>query len=210
MIIPFDELNLPERNSYQDKTDKKVFLDDFFDVIPFHKEERIRIAEEIDDAILTMYELFYMLRPFDTNIVQKALQDDLRNIIYRNGYYNQEMEDYVISLSELIVLTTLKHSSEPYFFSEDRAIDIGANESLTIMNYRELHDAIDEGYTYKTWWTMEDNRVRETHEEVDGVTIPIEDKFQVGEHLLAMPHDYNMMDIAPEEIVNCRCYMTYS
>lgn len=209
MIIPIDELNLPDRDSYVNKTDN-AFFDAFFDVIPFHKDERIKVADEIEDAVEEMYDLFYILRPFDSDLVIDTLKNALRPIVYNNGYYDEEMEKYISDLSELIVLSTVEHSSEPYFFSNDRAINIGANEALSIMNYRELHEAIDKGYKNKTWVTMEDNRVRDTHVEVDRITIPIKDKFVVGNHLLSMPHDFTMMDIAPEEIVGCRCYLIYS
>jgi uncharacterized protein with gpF-like domain len=60
----------------------------------------------------------------------------------------------------------------------------------------------------KTWCTVGDNRVRETHEEVDGETIPIEEPFVVGGVEMMMPRDPEVD--APEETDGCRCWLEYS
>lgn len=213
MIIPIDELNLPGRNSYKNTKGKAItWLTNFFTPTHWNEDEiknRVQIAEEILDAVEVMYNLFYILQPFDTDLAKKDLQVSIRNTIYEHGYYDQTMEDYSGDIAELIVLTTVAHSSEPYYFSHDRAIEIAANETLSIVNYKDVQDHIDRGYTHKVWITMGDERVRQTHNEVDGMEVPINGYFPVGEHLLYMPHDFRMMDIAPEEILNCRCSLWF-
>jgi len=56
----------------------------------------------------------------------------------------------------------------------------------------------------KTWITAEDERVRESHRELNGVTIPIDEPFANG---LMYPSDYSG---APEEVINCRCDIQYN
>lgn len=54
----------------------------------------------------------------------------------------------------------------------------------------------------KTWVTARDDRVRPSHEALDGVTIPVEDQFDVG----GIPADGPMDPGLPaEEAINCRC-----
>lgn len=57
---------------------------------------------------------------------------------------------------------------------------------------------------YKTWITVGDERVRESHEGLDGMTIPIDEPFPNG---LMYPCDPSG---APEEVCNCRCWLDYS
>lgn len=57
---------------------------------------------------------------------------------------------------------------------------------------------------YKTWITVGDERVRESHEGLDGMTIPIDEPFPNG---LMYPCDPSG---TPEETCNCRCWLDYS
>lgn len=59
---------------------------------------------------------------------------------------------------------------------------------------------------YKTWHTMMDDRVRETHEYIERETVPIEDAFYTfdGDHA-RYPGDFGL----PENNINCRCWLTY-
>lgn len=54
----------------------------------------------------------------------------------------------------------------------------------------------------KTWETMDDNRVRDTHSYLNGMTIPVADEFYTynGNHA-PYPHGFDK----PEEDINCRC-----
>ena len=60
----------------------------------------------------------------------------------------------------------------------------------------------------KQWGTMRDGRVRQTHQEVDGVEIAEHEAFLVGASLMMYPGDDSLgADI--EEIINCRCSVKY-
>lgn len=59
----------------------------------------------------------------------------------------------------------------------------------------------------KTWWSAQDDRVRKTHAAVHGTTIPVEEKFQVGDSLMERPGD---PEGSAEEVINCRCSILYT
>lgn len=59
----------------------------------------------------------------------------------------------------------------------------------------------------KTWVTMLDDRVRDTHEYLEGMTIPLEDEFWTydGDHA---SHPGDFFDVSNN--ANCRCVLAYS
>lgn len=56
----------------------------------------------------------------------------------------------------------------------------------------------------KTWWTAQDERVRDSHAAVHGQTVAWADAFSVGGALMRRPGDQTM-GAGAEEVVNCRC-----
>lgn len=58
---------------------------------------------------------------------------------------------------------------------------------------------------YKRWVAVGDRKTRPTHAAVDGVTIPVREKFTVGSDELEWPGDY--WNGSPRETVNCRCVL---
>ena len=60
---------------------------------------------------------------------------------------------------------------------------------------------------FKTWNTMEDNKVRDAHEYLSEITVPVQDKF--------VTYDGDEADAPcgftdPSNNVNCRCWLTFS
>jgi len=109
-----------------------------------------------------------------------------------------------------IVDNTLKGIDTPYMTSTDRSILIAETETNNIANNDEFEQAKAEGKTEKTWVAFHDNKTRQTHRDIDGTTIPIDDMFQVGMAELMYPCDeINGYDF-PEEVCNCRCHTIYS
>ena len=123
---------------------------------------------------------------------------------YRPNYAHIER------VCEDIVDNTLKGIDTPYMISTDRSILIAETETNNTANNDEYQTAKENGMTQKTWVAFHDNKTRETHREVDGTTIPIDDMFQVGMAELMYPCDeINGYDF-PEEVCNCRCHTIYS
>lgn len=96
------------------------------------------------------------------------------------------------------------------YLKEGTAADIKRvveTDAHRIYNTAKYDGAVRGGATMKTWGTMLDDRVRDTHEYLEGVTIPIEAEFysfRGGSTLY--PGQWGI----PEEDCNCRCYLTFS
>lgn len=60
----------------------------------------------------------------------------------------------------------------------------------------------DQGFTRKRWVTRHDAKVRETHVEAEGQTVPIDQHFTVGGHPLMYP---GQRGAPPSLVINCRC-----
>ena len=96
-----------------------------------------------------------------------------------------------------------------WLLSQDRARFNAENEENNVMNYSEYIDAVDAGYTKKTWLTELDDRVRQTHRPLEMVTIPMDDLFKVGAAYMRFPRDLVLSANFPEEVINCRCAVSY-
>lgn len=82
---------------------------------------------------------------------------------------------------------------------EGRARTVARTEAASAYGAAE-HAAIGEaGFGFKTWVTARDDRVRDSHAEMDGETVPVDEEFSNG---LDYPGD---PDGEPEEVINCRC-----
>lgn len=95
-----------------------------------------------------------------------------------------------------------------YWLSFKRAENIAKSEANTFLNYTDYLDHKEQGYTKKTWLTMLDPKVRDTHEEVEGQTIGIDESFVVGNSYMKFPHDLSESP-DPKEVINCRCAVEY-
>ena len=60
----------------------------------------------------------------------------------------------------------------------------------------------------KVWEASIDGRERETHAEVDGDEVPIDQPFEVGGYQMMHPGD-SSMGAPAEEVINCRCSVSY-
>ena len=74
------------------------------------------------------------------------------------------------------------------------------------------HEAVNTGQVdgsalRKTWGTMLDDRVRDTHQYLEGTTVPFDAEFYTfdGDHAFA-PGGFEF----PQNNVNCRCVLTYT
>lgn len=76
-----------------------------------------------------------------------------------------------------------------------------------VYNTAVLNTAKANGATKKTWHTMMDDKVRDTHQPLEGVTIPIDAEFYTwdGDHA-QQPSGFTKA----ENNVNCRCILSVS
>lgn len=202
---------MPTRTFDELKTIKKrsVDYDAFFDGIKLNtktKKDLISFAEEMEIVIL----YFMMMEPEEISISTLAekyadMAVKFLNLKEPSAYVQKRAEDYAKDFVE----TTENHKEDPWYSSADRAKLNAENETLTLAEHGEYSWAVKSGKTKKTWVTMQDDRVRESHVEVDGMTIGIFEDFVVGSSVMGYPRDLTN-NPEPEEVVNCRCYLQYS
>ena len=87
-------------------------------------------------------------------------------------------------------------------------MELSENEANSLLNYQELKQAIEDGYTHKTWVTERDNRVRDDHRDKEGETIPIAEYFEFPDCEMLCPHD--VVNGTARQNANCRCSLRYS
>lgn len=208
-LNPNDELNILTRRSIPFK--------EFFGKMGISREQkkrRIRLAEIIAGIYYVAFSLIETQNDFNLlNFAAVAIY--IRNELIKA--YEAEtgrisdayLAEHALQQASEIVSVTKRRIDEPYFTSDDRADLIAENDANSIIGYDELQDAIDAGYTLKTWHGMLDKRERDTHIAMEGTTVPIEQPFDVGGSFLMMPGDWSL-DPDPAEVVNCRCWLTFS
>ena len=91
-----------------------------------------------------------------------------------------------------------------------KAIRIVRTESTRIYNeaqYDSILHAEEQGITMtKTWISSRDDRTRESHEMLDGVTIPVDEPFEIDGDEGMFPGDFSRA----ENVINCRCAVQYN
>lgn len=219
MAIPeglsFDELNKLYKKEHGDDL-RALPYEQYFgemDLSAEQKERRIRTAKEVEKFTLYALMSMYYLRDggYDYGPVGTEMADS----------YNSMLEEMAIPLTGFfaamhvqdtvneIISATLNNPDDPYFFSEDRAMVIAENEANSIWDDSEYQDALMTGKTSKRWVAILDKVTRDTHRDVNGVVVPIDQPFYVGDSLLMFPHDASM-GAGAEELVNCRCSVIYT
>lgn len=214
--LDFDEMNVME----SEKTKRKAIpYDEYFDEMNIsyeQKKERIELAEMLDDVFFYAFTLAETLKD-ESNKVTKlerlnsALEESLRDTMQEYGIrFDKDAYwgNYASKKAYDIARATVNHENDSFYTSDDRAQIIAENEANSIMNHQEFRDAIEAGYTSKTWVSEGDERVRPTHAEVDGTTLPIGQPFYVGAYTMMYPRD-DSLGASEYEIANCRCSIEY-
>lgn len=214
-ISGFDELNTPK---VQVEEPEEYFKK--MDISPKQRKERVETSKELADVMLFLFALLAIeMQANKPNYpsVLRAFRQRFRDVVNKHSRTDEYVENYINELTGGVFDTTKRYmeatgvgvdgrTDAGWWTSVDRATVIGENEANSILNYEELKQAEEEGYTTKEWVTERDNRVRPTHKEVDGVTIGINEYFIVGGGMMLAPHDeYNN----PEECPNCRCSLKF-
>ena len=94
---------------------------------------------------------------------------------------------------------------------EFRNTQAAVDRIVTTETHRQIEltkelTAIQDGYSRKTWNTQRDNRVRESHSNLDRTKVGIRARFNVGGHMADYPGDASL---PPHESINCRCFLTF-
>lgn len=183
---------------------------DEMELSEIEKEERKKFANEVDEMMIFIFALFLTMQEFnrmDKSYIINRLEERYSEIVLQYIAIDKLLGEYIKRFSEEIVNTTVKYSDESYYTSNNRAAIVAVNESNSILGYRQLQEAKENGYAYKEWITERDNKVRKTHRAVDGERILIDEYFLVGDSYMQYPHD---IQADPEEIIGCRCTLKFS
>lgn len=201
MILPFDELNvLQEKYSMP-----------FLDVKKVEKEQ---VIDEVYDLLIMAYiygvsnvdEWLGVPLETDTLDAEKVIFDKTDGKTFEgriNAYFDASYDDGKGGLAVDIAgqKTDLM----------DAINRIAETETTRVFNEAMLRNARkaekETGRTaVKTWRTMGDDRVRDTHDFLEGTTIPVNEKFWTydGDEAFA-PGGFSKAS----NVVNCRCFLEY-
>ena len=183
---------------------RKILMDYFDEMDVDDEDERTEMAIRLERVVMDMFD----------DVYKKTKEATIAAFIYE---YTKvvEVSGYTIDPNRIekvctdIVNTTIENIETDYTTSVDRAILIAETETNNAANYSAYLKAKADGKTIKTWETMHDNKVRQTHVDIDGTEIGIDDMFQVGDAEMRFPCDGEYGYDHPEELVNCRCQCIY-
>ena len=186
-ILPFDEMNSFTERIRQQFGKRNLAEDE-------NKQEE---EEDIIDEMLDLYLLAYAQ---GNSITNANLSSD----------WMPPVDDVMKTVDEEVAGKTWRQRVEDYFSSGgtgDDLIRIVETETHRIANQAAFDTAKRAGAKSKTWVTMMDDRVRETHDYLEGVTVGIDDEFITydGDKAYA-PGLFSMA----ENNVNCRCELSFS
>lgn len=152
----------------------------------------------------------------------EKLKDDIGDIlVYAYCMGVQEVGDQlgfepVVDYDRMDSSVNKKVAGETYQQRVDEYIEMNDVESLNrvvetefnrVFNESEMDTAKQGGAKYKTWVTMMDEKVRDTHSYLEGMTIPYDALFYTydGDSAPA-PGGFNSV----ENNANCRCKLKFS
>ena len=208
-----DELNLLQTT----KTKKRAIpYRQYFEEMDLSEEqinERVEHSKKLHPILLFILNLIVVYYEYNTVSIDTIAEELRERYIEALAEMGDDIDStviaYVDKFSKDFVETTVKRISDEYYTSNDRAEVTAENEANTILNFEDFKDALESGKKYKTWITERDDRVRDTHVVMEGVTIPIDDYFTVGDSYMLYPKDTGN-GASMEEISNCRCSIPYS
>lgn len=214
--VSFDQLNQVYQDGHPDNMRSMPYEEYFgeMDLSDEQKEKREKTAREVETfMLLALMSMYYMGESggYDYSEASSIISQNYKTLLNDLGvsltsFFSMTHAD---ATAAEIVSATLNHPDDPYFFSIDRAMLIAENEANSIWNDSEYQDAILTGKTRKTWNAIIDKATRDSHRDVNGVTVPIDEPFEVGDSLMMYPRDQSL-GAGAEEVSNCRCSVTYS
>lgn len=231
-VNDIDELNilrLINGDTYQRY--KKFFSE--MDISDDRVENRIVLATAFDTRMLTLLSLALVLwesGQYDRAIMRVRFRAAYLGAVEEAGRLDEFAEERAIVFADEVEKTTYDGLREETLVgtipgggitpktiggdstpvtSIERVEKISETETAIIENRHEMVGAIEAGKTRKTWVTKRDKRVRKTHKEVDGKTLPIDQPFILSGTEMQYPGD-TTNDPPAEEIVGCRCALHFS
>lgn len=179
-----------------------IFLDGFRKREIVHSEAKPpQEDEDIIDELLDLYLLAYYEGSKDAG--RELMMDVEPSVEDAERAINRPIADK--TFRERVTAYLNGEMGETTGTTAEAIARVAETDSVRIYNEAKLDTAIGLGASIKTWHTMEDNRVRDTHTFLEGVSAPIDGYFYTytGAKALA-PGQFG--DAA--EDVGCRCWLT--
>lgn len=207
-ILKQDELNLfhkyfEEMALDDDEKQARIeFADKILEVFAavFASVEELKTEEENDGE-----EIYLFFIDEATEFYLDTLEDfGLTDEFYTNRAKNAS-EEIINTIKKIIE----ENGSPDKALTNDKLMRIAWTEANIIKNHEYNEYQKSQGKTQKTWVTMGDEKVRLAHSYVDGVTIGIDEDFDIDGYAMACPCDTTNNPPA-DLIVNCRCVCKYS
>ena len=121
------------------------------------------------------------------------------------GSASARVRNHAVELSMQILDTSVSGCDIPLY---DRMLNTARTEVNAMCNMAQLDAARSRGFSRKRWKTFGDNKVRHTHREASGQTVPIDQPFIIGGYQMMFPCD-GSLGASVSEIANCRCTVQY-
>lgn len=186
-ILPLDELN-----KFKEQMEERFGTTDIATLANAKEEE-----EDIIDELLDLFLLAYAL---GNSVTNESLSSD----------YQPSVDDVMKVVDERVADKTWRERVGDYFSNggtEGDIVRIADTEMHRIANTAALQTAKKAGAKSKTWVTMLDDRVRETHDYLEGQTVGIdEDFFTFDGDSAPAPGSFKLAS----NNVNCRCELLFS
>lgn len=183
-VLPFDELNRFDEEIRQRFGDERL-------------TDRREEEEDIIDELLDLFLLAYAMGNSVTN----------ENL---SSNWKPPIDEVMETVDAEVAGKTWRDRVRDYFSNGGTGEDlarIADTEMHRIANTAALDTARQAGATSKTWVTMADERVRDTHSYLESMTVGIDEDFYTydGDHASAP----GLFELA-ENNVNCRCELLFS
>lgn len=180
-------------------------------------EERRKLLDDRIDEILDMLLMQYIYGNEDANEMlgifvnwSERTTMDTETITLGTEPYRIDSERMERVVYAVVADKTWKERVREWYGSENGTAD-DIVRIIETESHRVYNDSIldvgeqaeaDTGGVSKTWFTVGDDRVRDTHEYLEGATVPVNERFYTFDGDSAMyPGGFTM----PQNNCNCRC-----
>ena len=183
-ILAFDEINALMTTSYNTASREDI------------SARVTQIADDLLSFLIQAYkqgiEAISIMLGYDLTVDTDAMYAAIYKVIDGKDFEDRVI-DHVLT-DDLVGLLILVDSE--YHRVYETAVEDGAYQFVDGGNFG----------VEKTWHTLLDDEVRDTHRYLEGVTVALEEEFYTydGDHG-RFPGDFGNA----ENNVNCRCYLTY-
>lgn len=175
------------------------------------KRRRIDLAEYLDIVFIGLLSEYFYADQIGAIVASDIYDRTRESYLDAVSQVGIEPDDYIITHGIALIASTVevlqRHRDDPYYYSHDRAMAISENESNSIWNHTEYEDAV-KSKRHKRWRTIMDGHERDSHAEVNGVVLPINEPFLLRGGYVQFPRD-DSLGVDETETSGCRCSLEF-